>query len=120
VEVCRETDEVARLGGDEFVVLLRECGPVPACKVAAKILDRIEEIRIPLDATRRARLSISIGIASRPDHARSLHETLLLADLALLKAKEAGRNRFAMYDTAFEQACCGDEAPVPVAQDGRT
>jgi diguanylate cyclase (GGDEF)-like protein len=97
-QAIRCTDEVARLGGDEFILLLRDCGAENAVKVGQKILDRAEAASVRVDSATHVNLEISVGIASCPDHAKSLEEASLLADVALLRAKESGRNQVAIYN----------------------
>lgn len=98
----RATDEVARLGGDEFVILLRDCDAEASIGVAEKIVRRASEASIRLDATTHASLQISIGVACCPQHGRTLEEALLLADVALLRAKEGGGNRCSLFNDAVD------------------
>jgi diguanylate cyclase (GGDEF)-like protein len=97
LEVARKTDEVARIGGDEFVLLLRDCDSHSAARVADKLLKSLQKKRILLDHSRTLDMGVSIGIASSPEHAPTLEETVLLADVALLQAKEQGRNRYTIF-----------------------
>jgi diguanylate cyclase (GGDEF)-like protein len=100
----RRSDEVARIGGDEFVVLLRDCDSEHAARVAAKVLLVASETSVRIDATTCQHLEISAGVAACPQHAGSLEETLLLADVALLRAKESGKNRYITYDDSVDGA----------------
>ena len=98
----REPDVVARLSGDEFAILLEECTtPQGACKVAQRIQRRLG---MPMQVgDRELQLSASIGIAiSEPRHGSTdmlLHD----ADVALYRAKAAGRQRFVLYDDSLQQ-----------------
>lgn len=103
----RATDDVARLGGDEFAVLLRDCETDDACHVAEKILRLAGETTVSVSATRSEHLEISIGVATCPEKAQRLEEALLLADMALMRAKESGRNCYQVYDADL---CCGAPA----------
>ena len=94
----RATDDVARLGGDEFAILLRDCGVRDACKVAEKIIQLAWETKVCVSSMRSEHLEISVGVASCPENAQTLEEALLLADAALLRAKESGRNCYQVYD----------------------
>jgi diguanylate cyclase (GGDEF)-like protein/PAS domain S-box-containing protein len=88
----REIDTVARLGGDEFVILLEEVrGPADAKTVAGKIMDALKQ-DFELGT---GRITTSIGIALGGGDAPA-DELLELADIALYRAKRAGRNRFHM------------------------
>ena len=78
----------ARLGGDEFAVLV-EGGQAAAEFVSSQI---VELIRRPHDV---GRLSItadtSIGVALAPDHGEEASDLMLASDIALYRAKAAGR-----------------------------
>lgn len=89
----RRMDVAARYGGDEFVLLLPHAGS----EEAARVVQRIREEYIAASAAvlkRPQGVSLSAGVASvfghRPAHADQL---VALADAALYRAKEAGRNR---------------------------
>jgi diguanylate cyclase (GGDEF)-like protein len=84
----REQDSAYRLGGDELAVLLRGCPGDAAVR-------RAEDIRIAVQeaAALRMRVTVSLGVANIPDHARYAVELLGIADAAMYAAKSAGRNR---------------------------
>lgn len=86
-ENSRSVDLAARWGGEEFVLLLPETSVDEAYLVGEKIRKRIQEANISGGVT------ISGGVAALPDHASNGEELLAAADLALYKAKGAGRNR---------------------------
>ena len=94
----RETDILARLGGDEFAIVqsgeadLRE----GATGLAARIANIISE---PFDLDGNfVSVGTSIGIALAPDHGNESTELLKMADLALYRAKSAGRNGFRFFE----------------------
>ncbi len=89
----RETDTVARVGGDEFLVIATEIQiPENAARIAEKIVRCVSE---PLAVNgRQAAVGASIGIALFPDDTEDLEQIVQLADKAMYRAKNAGKNRF--------------------------
>jgi len=92
--VTRNSDIVARYGGEEFVVLLPETSKKGAAQVAEKLRKSIEELNIKNELSSILNyVTISIGVATLlPSNQNSL-SLLSLADQALYKAKELGKNR---------------------------
>ncbi len=88
--MAREADVTARLGGEEFVVLLPETDVTQAGILAERL--RIAIAATPLQTVCDVRLTVSIGVSGSDGNA-TLGELLKQADLALYKAKNAGRNR---------------------------
>ena len=90
----RERDVVARFGGDEFVALLTDCSDELALEVAERLRESLSN---PYSvAGREIVVSASIGLA-RPGIDDDAESALRNADLALFSAKEAGRDRVAVY-----------------------
>ena len=102
----REPDVVARMAGDEFVLLLEHVQqPETACKVAQRV---VRALQPPLQvAGRELQLSCSIGIAIAMPGCESADRILHDADVALYRAKSAGRNRFVLFDDAMHQTAMG-------------
>jgi diguanylate cyclase (GGDEF)-like protein len=94
---------LARLGGDEFTVLLenvKSSDEVTAC--ANRIVSTLQE---PLTVDGRLlTTSASVGASLYPDHAADAEGLLRAADVALFRAKELGRNRFALYSPELYDA----------------
>jgi diguanylate cyclase (GGDEF)-like protein/PAS domain S-box-containing protein len=92
-EAVRETDVVARLGGDEFLVLVADVDAAAAADAAERVAETIraalrEPVLLPPgELYARA----SIGAALYPADAESAEELLSKADIAMYRAKEAGR-----------------------------
>lgn len=93
----RKPDCVARLGGDEFATLLAGCTcPADLATVASRIIAFLRE---PMRYRGHVvEASCSIGIAIFPDHGTDAAELQRFADLALYKAKAAGRTTFVIFD----------------------
>lgn len=97
----RTSDIVARLGGDEFVVLLpRIANMDDGERVAEKVLALFSEpLRI---GPHELRVTPSIGLALYPQHGCDSITLMRHADLAMYRAKNAGRNRIQTYSEEME------------------
>jgi diguanylate cyclase (GGDEF)-like protein len=89
----RNVDTAARLGGDEFVIILDciksiEDAPLIASKLIEVISQQINYNNNTIN------IGASIGVAIYPDHSSKPEDIIKLADLAMYKAKEAGKNNF--------------------------
>jgi diguanylate cyclase (GGDEF)-like protein/PAS domain S-box-containing protein len=92
----RATDVIARLGGDEFAVLLVDADAAKAEKVAADLAEAVRRNVITV-GDRPLRVTASIGVAPLRQRALTAEEVLMEADIAMYRAKEAGRDRYAVY-----------------------
>ena len=82
----RGADLPARLGGDEFAVVLPDCPPDAAVRVA-------EDLRGAIAAIVGPAVTASVGVAAVPAHAGDAAHLVAVADVALYRAKADGRNR---------------------------
>ena len=82
----RPGDLVGRLGGEEFVAAMLGVGAEEAAEITNKLRREIKDTRGPVPVT------ISAGVAQM-DPRHTLSEIMHQADLGLLEAKRAGRNR---------------------------
>ena len=100
VGCLRSGDTVSRLGGDEFGVLLDEgSGRGEALAVAQRIL---EVLSLPLDvAGDPIAVRASIGLATAGQRS-SVESLLRAADLAMLRAKQAGKAQVAVYEPSTD------------------
>ncbi|MCW2665341.1 MAG: hypothetical protein JWN57_303 [Frankiales bacterium] len=97
----REDDVAARLGGDEFAVLLRNIsGLEAAVDVAGRLLAALEQ-PVMLQG-REAMVHASIGIAELVG-AEGGSEVLRNADAAMYRAKEAGKNRYRLFEESMHE-----------------
>ena len=103
LKLClRRSDTIARLGGDEFIALLTEIsGEAEASFVAEKMLavlgDGFEV------GGHTVHIAASIGISLFPNDGANKVELMRNADLAMYRAKDSGRNRFAFYEEAMNR-----------------
>lgn len=89
----RDIDFAARYGGEEFVVVLPETDHAGAVAVAERIrreIARIDFASIADDP--EARVTVSIGVATYPDHANSGAALVVAADQAMYAVKHSGKD----------------------------
>jgi diguanylate cyclase (GGDEF)-like protein len=94
LEQCvRQVDTLARYGGDEFTIVLVDTAHDAAMRIAERIRHTIEDHVFEIGREARLSLTISIGVATCPDHGTSRDQILDAADKAMYRAKSEGRNR---------------------------
>ena len=87
-------DIVARYGGEEVVIVLPDAGLAEAQAIAERIRARVEATPFEIHRTARSvPVTVSIGVAVRDADDAGPADMLKRADLALYRAKHAGRNR---------------------------
>jgi diguanylate cyclase (GGDEF)-like protein len=87
---------LARLGADEFTLVVPNAGST--AHVEALVTDLIDLFQEPLDVEQRdIVVGVSIGFALVPEHAADAQSLLRAADCAVFRAKELGRNRYAIH-----------------------
>jgi diguanylate cyclase (GGDEF)-like protein/PAS domain S-box-containing protein len=109
----RSEDTVARVGGDEFVVLIEENHPEAA--EAVTTAERIQQaLSVPVDigGGREVRVTASVGVAVG-EVGCAADELLRNADIAMYRAKAAGKARVLLYDPSM-----GDEAGEALLLEG--
>jgi PAS domain S-box-containing protein len=97
----RSSDEtLARLGGDEFTILLDDIrDPIEAIRVAGRVQ---EELATPfLVNDQKIVISASIGITSSAGPHLNAEDLVRDADIAMYRAKKAGKARCEVFDTAM-------------------
>ncbi len=87
----RKSDYAFRYGGDEFVVVLPHSDSESAKIVAERIRSTVEEKAFYVDGE-EIQVTLSIGIATFPDHAKSRQEIIKMADEAMYNGKNKSRN----------------------------
>ena len=98
----RNADILARLGGDEFAVLLPETPYENGYAVVEKLRSRLEATPISLMFD-QITLTASFGIAEYPEQGENIESLLTGSDLAMYKAKRAGKNTIARADQSDQE-----------------
>ncbi|HWP49284.1 MAG TPA: diguanylate cyclase [Candidatus Limnocylindrales bacterium] len=89
----REKDVVGRFGGDEFIIILPETGSEQAVAIAERIRQAIEDLKVLRDFdVDISALSVSIGVATYPDHGLEEEELIQKADQAMYHVKQHFKN----------------------------
>ena len=86
----RAIDLVAKYGGDEFLIILPQTRTEGARAMAERICRDVAENEFA--HCKRGDITVSIGLATFPQHGATMEALLAAADDALFQAKRAGRN----------------------------
>jgi len=89
----RATDICCRYGGEEFAIILPESSAWDALIRAESLRDEVKKLRLQHMKQPLGPISISVGIATFPDHATSSSQLLAAADRCLYESKTRGRDR---------------------------
>ncbi len=95
-ERLREGDTLARLGGDEFGVLLENCLPAHAIRIAEGLRQSVVDLHFVWHE-RTFTIGVSIGLVNIGDDPLTLAGVMSAGDAACYMAKEKGRNRIHVY-----------------------
>jgi EAL domain-containing protein (putative c-di-GMP-specific phosphodiesterase class I) len=100
--VLRSGDTLARLGGDEFVVLFNDLSLEQEC---IQLLDRVlDTVAQPVTLVgHEIQVSASLGVTFFPEDREDGDTLLRHADQAMYIAKQTGKNRYHLYDSAHDQ-----------------
>ena len=96
-ECTRDTDTVSRQGGDEFVVLLPNLSDAEACISFLSALMASLVRPFSIDG-KELTTSVSVGIAVYPDDGSDFENLQKKADMAMYRAKDAGRNTYRFFN----------------------
>lgn len=100
--LLKENCSLYRLGGDEFIIIVKNVKqPEDTEALAAQVLAWFEEPFKVGDSV--LHINISIGVSVYPEHGRDINELLRCADIAMYRAKEAGKNRHVVYTQTMNE-----------------
>lgn len=108
-ESVRDVDIVGRYGGEEFVIVCPNTSMSGATILAERIRENVQNTLFQAGGT-DIRITVSLGLSSlssQTDASDDFSSVKLLeeADLALYKAKSAGRNRVALFSKELGAIC---------------
>ncbi|MEG2668906.1 MAG: GGDEF domain-containing protein [Oscillospiraceae bacterium] len=100
-KACRESDILGRLGGDEFVILMKD---IKSESQVISIIQRILNIARYEYSDGKSKIicSISAGVAFGKFQTNDYQNLYRMADMALYKAKQNGRNQYCIYNQEIE------------------
>ena len=105
---CKDAITVARLGGDEFVALLKGDRVQAAGASAQRLVDAVSQPIVFAGQT--IQIGASVGVALSPAHGSAPEDLLSAADLALYKAKGAGKGRSEVFVPALRDVAVARRA----------
>ena len=94
VDSTRDSDLVFRYGGEEFAIILPQTEQQNAKRVGERLIEMVR---------RQLPVTISIGLATFPEHAQTKNDLINRADKALYRAKRLGKDRICVYDERVDK-----------------
>ncbi|MEY4735734.1 MAG: hypothetical protein RL302_53 [Pseudomonadota bacterium] len=116
----RESDTLARIGGDEFIAVLVDLERVQDCEPLLQRMLQAAADPVPLQSpqgTLTLQVSASMGITLYPQDGVDADQLMRHADQAMYQAKQAGKNRYQLFDVDKDAAVSSHhETMVGIAQ----
>jgi diguanylate cyclase (GGDEF)-like protein len=95
----REGDLIYRYGGEEFVAIFRGASGPEALIAAERLRSAVQTTPLTGDQLEPVGpVTISVGLALMPDHSTDVNDLIEMADKAMYRAKECGRNRVEVWE----------------------
>lgn len=108
-EALREGDTLARIGGDEFVAMIDDLeNPDDLGPVLVRLLHAVADPLVVNGVV--LNVSASIGVTRYPQDEGDAETLLRHADQAMYVAKQAGKNRYHLFDAGQARAAAGRQA----------
>jgi len=92
IKSSRTNETVSRVGGEEICVLLENCPLEAAVKVADRLREVISQVLVTSEKGDEVTVTASAGVASSEEVTGDMWEIYSMADEAMYRAKDAGRN----------------------------
>jgi diguanylate cyclase (GGDEF)-like protein len=96
--IIRHPDSIGRFGGEEFLIVLPHSTVKAAAEQAERLCEQIRRMPIPISDEQEIFMTVSVGIAQFKLHKEDWQSLLNRADAALYKAKNNGRNQWAVSE----------------------
>jgi two-component system cell cycle response regulator len=90
----RNIDMLARMGGEEFVAFLPDTDGQTALRIAERLVKKVAETPMIVDGAPNKELTVTVSVGVASTNVEMAGDELIkLADAALYRAKESGRNK---------------------------
>ncbi|MBI5842503.1 MAG: PAS domain S-box protein [Chloroflexi bacterium] len=94
LQTCVRAEDIAcRYGGEEFLVILPEASLKDTLKRAKQLREGIKQLHVRYHDQALGAVTVSLGVAVFPDHGSTTEAIMRVADDALYRAKQEGRDR---------------------------
>lgn len=98
-KALRATDVLGRLGGDEFGAIMHNITPAEAREKVEELLEKFSHTKFKT-AGKSTTITVSVGMVVYPHAGRDASQLMVMADLAMYRAKDLGRNRLFFDESA--------------------
>lgn len=97
----RAEDIACRYGGEEFAIIMPNSSLDSARRCAERIREELRSLSVEHKGQALGQITLSLGVASYPDHGPTSEALVQSADAALYRAKRGGRDQVVLSDVAI-------------------